>query len=252
MRLSGWGVAFAATLSVLLSSVVARADVVMPPPDDCPQGQVGTTSHGGPACTREAPKNCAPGYRGELGGSCVLAACSSDEECEAGTRCVQVDACQELRELYWTGWGWRAQQRVVRSNLLGGPPAPQPDGDPPKAWVKLRICGQDGACNSPAECRPMGLCYPPSAIGKTKAKVVSAPPVAEELPEDVSSRSLVASDPRTEAEMPESREGGCRRGCSISTSANLASWLSVPLLLAAILRRRGRRAEGTIPASWRA
>jgi hypothetical protein len=251
MRVRAWHVALVALLGAFLPIGVAHADAVMPPPEDCPPGQVGTTSHGGPACAREAPKNCAPGYRGEVGGSCVLADCSSDAECEAGTRCVQVDACQELRELYWNGWYWRAQQRVPRSNLLGGPPAPQPEGDPPKAWVKLRICGQDGACNSPAECRPMGLCYPPSAIGKTKAKVVSAPPVAEELPEDVSSRALIASDPRTAAEKPESREGGCRRGCSISTSANLANWLSLPLLMAAILRRRRQRAKGTIPAQGR-
>ena len=252
MRVSARRLVLAATLGAFLTARVALADVVMPPPDDCPPGQVGTTSHGGPSCTREAPQNCAPGYRGEVGGSCVLAACSSDPECEAGTRCVQVDTCQELRELYWTGWGWQARQRVLRSNWLGGPPAPQPDGAPPKAWVKLRICGQDGACSSPAECRPMGLCYPPSAIGKTKAKVVPAPPVAEELPEHASSRSLIASDPRTEAEMPERRDGGCRRGCSISTSANLASWLSVPLLVAGFLRRRRLRARGTIPASPRA
>ena len=239
MRVRDWrAVCVAPTCVWLLASGAARADVVMPAPEDCPPGQVGTTSHGGPSCVREAPKNCAPGYRGEVGGGCVLAACSSDQECEGGRVCVQVDTCQELRELYWTGWGWSAQRRVVPSNLLGGPPAPAPEGDPPKAWVKLRICGQDGACNSPAECRPMGLCYPRDAIGKTKAKVVVAPPAAEELPEDVSSRSLIAADPRTEAEMPESRDGGCRKGCSVAATSQVASWLIVPLLGAAGLWRR--------------
>lgn len=242
MRVGVWRLVFAlACCAGLLPSRPAFADAVPPPPEDCPPGQVGTTSHGGPACALEAPKNCAPGYRGEVGGNCVLAACSSDKECEDGQRCLQVDACQELRELYWTGWGWRAQRRVAASNLLGGPPEPKPEGDPPQAWVKLRICGQDGACNLPAECRPMGLCYPLSAVGKTKAKVVVAAPVAEELPEDVSSYSLIASDPRTSKEMPESRDGGCRKGCSVSTSANLASWLIVPLLTCARLRRRQHR-----------
>lgn len=245
MRVRAWRLGFVAAFSAqLLSSSDSYADAVMPPPEDCPPGQVGTTSHGGPACVREAPKNCAAGYRGEVGGGCVLAACATDQECEEGRHCLQVDACQELRELHWTGWGWSAQRRVVPSNLLGGPPAPPPEGDAPKAWVKLRICGQDGACQAPAECRPMGLCYPPSAVGKTKAKVVSAPPTAEELPEDVSTRSLIASDPRTEAEMPENRDGGCRRGCGVSTSANLASWLIVPLLAGVRLRRRqGARAR---------
>lgn len=252
MTVRAWRLVLVAASCVWLLPSAARADAVMPPPEDCPPGQVGTTSHGGPACVREAPKNCAPGYRGEVGGSCVLAACASDQECEGGQRCLQIDACQELRELHWTGWGWSAQRRVVPSNLLGGPPRPQPEGDPPTAWVKLRICGQDGACNSPAECRPMGLCYPPSSVGKTKAKVVSAPPAAEELPEDVSSYSLIAADPRTEAEMPESRDGGCRKGCSVSTTANLASWFSVPLLLGLKLWRRRRSVRGTVPASWRA
>jgi hypothetical protein len=86
----------------------------------------------------------------------------------------------------------------------------------------------------------MGLCYPPSAVGKTKAKVVMAPPTEEEVPEDVNSRALVASDPRTEAEMPESRDGGCRKGCGVATTSEVASWLSVPLLAATSLWRRRR------------
>lgn len=226
----------------LLSSSSAFADAVPPPPENCAPGLVGVTSHGGPECVPEAPKDCAPGYRGDVGGSCVLAACNSDQECDAGRRCVQVDVCQELRELNWSGWGWRAQRPMVRGNFLGGPPAPPPAGDPPKAWVKLRICGQDGACNAPAECRPMGLCYPTDA-GNTKAKVVAIAPVPEALPDGVYPLDLLASDPKGEAERAKrDGSGGCRRGCAVASAPAVAGWLALPLLVAITLsfRRRAR------------
>lgn len=242
MRVAVLALAFTGTvLGWWLPSKLAFADAVPPPPDDCPAGQVGVTSHGGPACVPEAPKNCAPGYRGEVGGSCVLAACSSDQECEAGTRCMQVDACQELRELHWTGWGWSAERPMIRGNVLGGPPAPAPEGDRPKAWVKLRICGQDAACNAPAECRPMGLCYPPKA-GNSKAKVAAGPPKPEELPEGVFPGSLLISDPKGESEKLAQRDSsGCRRGCSVSSGPEVAGWLALPLLVAATLSYRRRQ-----------
>ena len=246
MRVAALALVFVGTACGLsLPSRLAFADAVPPPPDSCPAGQVGVTSHGGPQCVPEAPKDCAPGYRGEVGGNCVLAACASDQECEAGSRCVQVDVCQELRQLHWTGWGWSAEAPMVRGNFLGGPPAPAPEGDSPMGWVKLRICGQDAACNAPAECRPMGLCYPPKG-GNPKAKVVAAAPAPEELPDGVSPRSLLASDPTGESERAAKREGnggGCRRGCTVSSTPALASWLALPLLGAATLlyRRRARR-----------
>lgn len=231
-------------LGLWLSAHTALADAVPAPPDDCPKGQVGITSHAGPACVLEAPKDCAPGYRGEVGGNCVLAACSTDQECSAGSRCVQVDACQELRRLNWSGWGWEARRaRAAAGNVLAGPPMPAPPGDAPEAWVKLRICGQDGACNAPAECRPMGLCYPTSAIGKTKAKVVPAGPVAEKLPDGVYERSLIAPDQKREPEnqgVPNS-DGSCRKGCAVAASPAARCWLVLPALALAFAARRRRR-----------
>jgi hypothetical protein len=243
MRVAVLALLFSGTVcGSLLASKLAFADAVPPPPDDCAPGMVGVTSHGGPQCVPEAPKDCAPGYQGEVGGNCVLAACASDQQCEAGNRCVQVDVCQVLRELNWTGWNWQAQRPMVRGNLLGEPPSPPPAGDPPKAWVKLNICGQDGPCNAPAECRPMGLCYPPKA-SNTKAKVVPIAPVPEVLPEGVYPNNLLASDPKGEAERAKrDSSGGCRRGCTVSSVPAVAGWLALPLLVAVTLayRRRAR------------
>ncbi len=258
-----------ATLGLFLGARTARADAVPPPPPSCPKGKVPVTDHGGPRCELEAPKNCAPGYRGRIGGTCVLATCSTDRECEAGRRCLSVETCQEFRELHWSGWGWQSRQPVSRDNLFGGPPRPPPDGPPKKAWVNLSICGQDGPCKSPAECRPASLCYPPSSVGKTGAKVVAsgapettatpsgdAPPIGGD-PSPIATDSAegasggqgsndVAShgnpiDPVQDT--PTSDNGGCRKGCSVTSTPSQAGWISLPLLVCLGLLRRRRAAH---------
>lgn len=251
-----------ATLGVQLRVDTARADAVPPPPASCPKGQVGITDHGGPRCVPEAPKNCAPGYRGELGGRCVLATCSSDNHCEGGRRCFQIETCQEFRELHWTGWGWSAQRPASRDSFLAGPPRPQPSGPPEKAWVNLHICGQDGPCNAPAECRPTGLCYPPGSVGKTKAKVVdgTAPETpatsgsagtggtpTNETPPDAPAGTSGAeatpdpAAPRTKPDASSNDSGGCRRGCSMASTRSPVGWLGLAVLAFLGALRRGRR-----------
>ncbi len=82
-------------LSLLLASALAllaapaRADVVMPPPTDCPRGQVGVTSHGGPRCEKVAPQDCPTGWYGQLGGNCALAPCEKDADCGQDRECVE-------------------------------------------------------------------------------------------------------------------------------------------------------------------
>ena len=248
-----------ATLGLCLGVRNAHADAVPPPPKNCPKGHVGTTSHGGPKCVLEAPKNCAPGYRGALGGKCVLATCSSDEQCKDGRRCLSVDTCQEFRELHWSGWGWVSQRPVSRDNFLAGPPRPRPEGPAKKAWVSLNICGQDGPCKAPAECRPESLCYPPSAIGKTKAKV-AASGVPEDLPTPDSGASSVSTgaggaavgdvtngagrrtpDGPVQGTPSSDSDGGCRKGCSAESTPSLTGWAGIPVLACIGLLRRRRR-----------
>ncbi len=261
-----------ATLGAALRVDSAHADAVPPPPKTCPKGQVGVTSHGGPKCVLKAPKNCAPGYRGVLGGTCELATCSSDGECEGGRHCLQIETCQEYRELHWTGWGWGAQLLAPRESFFAGPPRPRPDGPPKMAWVNLSICGQDGACAAPAECRPAGLCYPPGSIGKTKAKLATSaasdsPPAPSSVeggataPETTASASNaeepseIASaanpaDPAANPPRPSDPDGsgndatgGCRKGCSVTSTHSTMKWVGLPVLALAVSfwRRRRRR-----------
>jgi MYXO-CTERM domain-containing protein len=264
MRLPGNCLEIVVVILGLGVSSIAHADAVPPPPKSCPKGHVGVTDHGGPKCVLAAPKNCAPGYRGALGGTCVLATCSSDDQCDDGRRCLLVETCQEFRELHWTGWGWGAQRPMQRDNLFGGPPRPRPDGPAKKAWVSLNICGQDGPCKAPAECRPVAHCYPPSAVGKTKAKIVTSdgsgtppapsgdtsefatpPPDAVETAGGGGAGNDVANQPRgvnPDKDAPASdSEGGCRKGCSVTSTPSLVGWVGLPLLACLGLLRRRRR-----------
>ncbi len=45
-----------------LAPRAALADVVPPPPDDCPEGTTPRTGHSGPYCQPPAPTDCKPGY----------------------------------------------------------------------------------------------------------------------------------------------------------------------------------------------
>jgi MYXO-CTERM domain-containing protein len=224
--LSGMGVErvgsgiLAFALASLFAASSAWADAVPPPPDDCPKGMVGTTSHGGPRCEKEPPTDCAPGYRGAVGGSCELANCTIDAQCEAGLRCLAATTCQEFRELHWTGWNWSAQAPVTRHNLFAEAPSEAPDEPPPKEWVVLHICGQDGPCPSPAECRTSKLCY-------SEKQPVSERPMPKG-----------GSSPSTGPTVTSERPGGCGRGCAVSHTERSHLWLSLILLVALIGRRR--------------
>jgi hypothetical protein len=239
---------FLATLaSTCAVATSALADAVPPEPEHCPSGQVGVTSHSGPECVLEAPKNCPPGYRGVLRGKCVLATCSADGQCDNGRRCLPIQTCQEFRELHWSGWGWSAKTEAPkRDNFFAEPPSPQPEGPPKKAWVLLHICGQDGPCNAPAECRPTSLCYPPEAVGQTGATAGGAPDTGNDNGTYVDE---TASPVTRQAPTTSSDSGGCRRGCTAGSNVSVLGWLALPLLGALALWRR--RLGWTAPARSR-
>ena len=63
----------AAALVLMLSGGEARADVVGPPPRDCPVGSSGDACHGGPFCRPNT--------------------CLNDDECSEGQTCQDAKAC---------------------------------------------------------------------------------------------------------------------------------------------------------------
>ncbi len=109
----------------LLWAVAAHADVVNPPPDDCPEGQIGTTGHLGSRCV---PHLCSPSGNCDAGpctetGMCVLreervcgdmdtpctfeeafGLCDTDEDCGRGA-CVVDAYCLNPRKVEGEGCG---------------------------------------------------------------------------------------------------------------------------------------------------
>lgn len=220
-----WGAARCVAALAFLVAGVAHADAVEPPPDECPEGRVPVSDHGGPSCELAPPDDCPPGYRGVVGGECVLWPCETDDACGEGT-CREASVCQEYRQLYWDGWDWvgarsgsrpRLGMRAgARDNFLAGPPRQAPDEDPPYAWTPLGVCGQDGPCNPPAECRPLRLCFAKARQAKGKPRKVTMRPT-------------------------EGRPGGCGKGCTVSRSGLAgAALVFAGLTLVGLVRRRQR------------
>ena len=71
-RRFSWYLAGLAVAGILFASVTGSADVVPPPPDECPIGSDGDTCHGGPYCR--------------------LSVCTDDSNCREGT-CQELEIC---------------------------------------------------------------------------------------------------------------------------------------------------------------
>jgi hypothetical protein len=108
---------FALFVTVLTLSRGAHADAIMPPPDDCPDGLQGGSSHGGPFCevvacseARFHPSDCPPESYCEHRRYCVherpgfsidggftetvaTHACETVSDCDPGDRCEDVEHC---------------------------------------------------------------------------------------------------------------------------------------------------------------
>ena len=80
-------------LLVLAPTMRARADA-LPPPEDCPSGQVWVNGHTG-GCRDEAPTNCPPGWRGVVGGVCMVAVAGEAGECQGGAVAKPATICLE-------------------------------------------------------------------------------------------------------------------------------------------------------------
>lgn len=110
-----------AALALLLLSSDAHADAVPPEPDDCPEGAVGDTDHGGPhcrptECTTSSECKDKAGYWGRDKsftckadvGLCVKVVdivygkrptamddCDDDGDCDDGAKCIVTKRCVE-------------------------------------------------------------------------------------------------------------------------------------------------------------
>lgn len=91
-----------AVIAVAAAHDVARADA-LPAPEDCPSGQVWVDGHSGGGCRPVAPKDCAPGWRGQIGGRCNVAQQIPDTACEDGLVAKDAQLCIEKMEDHGNG-----------------------------------------------------------------------------------------------------------------------------------------------------
>lgn len=136
------------------------ADVVMSPPKSCPPGQTGVTSHAGPKCVAVAPASCPVGWKGVLGGHCVLDVCDPGADrsaCADGAECKPHDLCGEERLVTW---GWGAAPAPPRGNELGAPPR---HFDPPRHDFHYDDVCNAGKCAAGRTCWQTGVCLPRGA-----------------------------------------------------------------------------------------
>jgi len=110
-------------LALLAVAATARADEVMPPPDRCPSGCEGITSHSGPQCVRPT--------------------CHTDADCDHGTHCA-------LRCIQWSTYG--------AAGLIDGPPKPEPPGPDTPYAIDHGPCGHGETCPPGAQCADTARC----------------------------------------------------------------------------------------------
>ena len=226
---------FAAPLiAFILCALVAppaRGDAIPPPDRECPSGQVAITDHGGTRCELEAPKNCPPGWIGQVGGTCALHQCADDSSCGDPSKvCRDFSLCFEPREVrpFCVDYPSGANEGSPRSPLLGMEPPPacsEIDSAPRTEWFAVNVCGDAERCASPSECRPGKLCVPKSA------------PAPRVMPRK--SDGAVNDDPPGGRVPP--RAGGCGSGCAgapSGASGGLGAFLAVLGLVALGRRRR--------------
>jgi MYXO-CTERM domain-containing protein len=232
-----------------LSASPAAADVVMSPPDDCPRGEVGVTSHGGPRCVKEAPTDCPVGWRGMLGGTCSLTPCENDQGCQAGEACVEHSVCLQPFEDSFYDYGEDEREEhgeleppawdVLRApGLLAGPMAPKKPRDKPiTRYNAANLCSREVACAAPGTCQPEKLCVPRGSRALAyRGTNSSAVRVARKTATPLTSSGAEPTE-QPAALSPKSGCAGCRTAPAPDEPWALALALGVGV---ALMRRRRR------------
>jgi hypothetical protein len=240
---------------VLCTSTEARGDVVMPPPTNCPPGEVGVTSHGGPRCMKEAPRDCPVGWNGILGGMCTLRPCTQDSECGDG-QCAEHSVCLEPFEDMFYDYNEKPEAaQDIGKRLFAGPPLPKQRRDKPIIRYKAtNLCSSQVTCEAPRTCQPEKLCVPKgyravaylgSNIQPARVARKTDKPITESKAKPDESSSIVTPPPpkngtppvTVEPVPPAEKRSGCA-GCSLGGESMGGEVLLLALACAALIRKR--------------
>lgn len=257
--------AVALLLAALGLADTAAADAIMPPPDDCPRGEKGVSSHAGPRCVKEAPTDCPPGWRGALGGDCMLRPCTGDEQCDASEACVEHSVCLQHSEDGFYDYGETpepgdteesgALPKNYAPDLLGGPPMPKIKRKKPIIrYEAVNLCAPSVACAAPHTCQTEKLCAPKGKravayLGTNISPIRVARKTETPLVQSEAAPTETAS-PATP--QPGTAHGGCA-ACAVGSGrwggGGDLGWLAGAVVGLAIGRRATRR--GQLPGTER-
>jgi hypothetical protein len=234
---------------VLVWPSAVAADALPPRRNiSCPRGTELVHDHSGTNCVKERPKNCPPGWVGRLGGTCHLATCENDDNCESRGKlvCRKSDVCSHVAQR--TGWGGSD----VRSPLLAGPPRIG------QARVFTDVC-RGGSCQEPSRCGSYGICLPANVaapaprppngaetwsfdvgpdVPPTGNEAAVQPPAAAG---DAGALAPISFDPVVDP-TPPGKSGGCA-GCATAPCDRRAraGILGLALVAGLVLGRRSAR-----------
>lgn len=241
--------------SPALFARTASADVVMPPPTDCPRGQVGVTSHSGPQCMLKAPTDCPNGWHGQLGGACALRPCQNDASCQDGEVCVEHAVCLHPFEDGFYDYGEEEKEKqehglldlpepqipmLQSPALLAGPPMPRnPRAKPIIRYDAVNVCSPEVPCAAPNTCQPEKICVPKGSRALAyRGTNVSGMRVARKTATPLTTSNVEPKE--TVAPERPRRAGGCA-GCAVAEEERGYAWIGALAAIALAARRAWRR-----------
>lgn len=255
----------AAPIAIAIALVAApaqvAADAVMPPPSDCPDGEVGVTSHSGPRCVAKAPTDCPTGWRGALGGNCTLTPCATDANCPSGEACVEHAVCLQPMEDEYYDYGEDEREEhgllephpseLLRSpGLLAGPMMPRKKRPKPIIrYTAVNLCASGVACEAPGTCQPETICAPRGARALAyRGKNIQPSRVARKTETPLTKSGIEPTE--TPAAIPSTSRPGAK-GCAGCATAPAPAEGSALAIAAAALTAIARRRREPRPTSSR-
>ena len=217
---------------LLLQTRASRADVVMPPPDDCPEGTTPRTGHMGPYCQPPPPAQCPPGHEPRVNMAHAYCEPPPAEPCPAGSRWM---SSSETDVYCQGGWACDAHQcaegttckesalcvEEIRRFRAG-------------SWEKVSgPCTTDADCPEGESCVTKKRCDPDVKRMPVEGTAPEAGDTAPPTPEEATPEEPTAA---AETTAPEEPDEVTQKGCSVGEGGAGAAALLV--LLAGLLIRR--------------
>jgi hypothetical protein len=216
---------------LLAQPLTSHADVVMPPPDDCPEGTTPRTGHMGPFCQPPPPAECPPGHAPKVNMANAYCEPPPAEPCPTGSRWTSTSES----DVYCQG-GWAcdvhpcAEGNTCKESSLCVQEIRRFRAG---SWEKVSgTCSTDADCPEGESCVTQKRCDP-----DVKRAPAEAGEVAETPAEDVAELPVV-DEPVADEPAADEPDDVPQKGCAVGAAGAGTGVSALVLLLVGILRRR--------------